>query len=238
MDDVTAPGPSDANAGGPKAAPSNTNITLVIATSNRAKILEFRALLGDLPVDVVGMSDVLHDKPSIVEGSESFEENAALKANTIADLTLALTLADDSGLEVDALGGRPGVRSARFAHDRATDAENNAALLTALADVEPEHRQARFRCVLVLVDPWALPGLPPLTAEGTCEGRIAREPRGGAGFGYDPLFIVEGTNKTMAELPDDEKNAVSHRALAVKALRPRLAALLESRTREALRIVG
>jgi len=213
-------------------------VTLVIASSNRAKILEFRALLGDLPVDVVGVSEVLHDKPTIVEGSDSFEENAELKAKTIADAALTLTLADDSGLEVDALGGRPGVRSARFAHDRATDAENNAALLTALADVEPDQRQARFRCVLVLVDPWALPGLPPLKAEGTCEGRIAREPRGGAGFGYDPLFIVEGMNKTMAELPDAEKNAISHRALAVQALRPRLASLLDTRLRDAQRICG
>jgi XTP/dITP diphosphohydrolase len=213
-------------------------VTLVIASSNRAKILEFRALLGDLPVDVVGVSDVLHEKPTIVEGSESFEENAELKAKTIAEATLTLTLADDSGLEVDALGGRPGVRSARFAHDRATDAENNAALLTALANVEPEQRRARFRCVLVLIDPWALPGLPPLKAEGTCEGHIAREPRGGAGFGYDPLFIVEGTNKTMAELPDAEKNEISHRALAVKALLPRVASLLENRTREAHRICG
>ena len=213
-------------------------ITLVIATSNRAKILEFRALLSDLPVDVVGVSDVLHETPAIVEGSESFEENAELKAKTIAAAVLVLTLADDSGLEVDALGGRPGVRSARFAHDRATDAENNAALLAALAEVEPEQRKARFRCVLALVDPWAVPGSPLLSAEGTCEGSIAREPRGGGGFGYDPLFIVKGTNKTMAELSDAEKNEISHRAVAVKALRPRLAALLEHRSRDAQRIAS
>ena len=211
-------------------------IALVIASSNRAKILEFRALLADLPIDVVGVSDVLHEKPSIVEGSDSFEDNAVLKAKTIAEAALALTLADDSGLEVDALGGRPGVRSARFAHDRATDAENNAALLTALAEVEPEHRNARFRCVLSLVDPWALPGSPPLDAQGICEGWIAREPRGGGGFGYDPLFIVKGTSKTMAELTDAEKNAISHRAVAIQALRPRLAELLQNRSREAHRI--
>jgi len=219
---------------GPNDAPAN--LTLVIASSNRAKVLEFRALLSDLPVDVVSVSEVLPESLSIVEGSESFEENALLKAKTIADASMTLTLADDSGLEVDALGGRPGVRSARFAHDRATDAENNAALLTALADVEPEHRQARFRCVLALVDPWALPGLPALTAEGTCDGIIAKEARGGGGFGYDPLFIVKGTSKTMAELPDEEKNRVSHRALAVRALRPKLLAMLEGRHRDALRI--
>lgn len=213
-------------------------VALVIASSNRAKVLEFRALLSDLPVDVVGISDVLFEKPSIVEGSDSFEENATLKAKTVAEVALALTLADDSGLEVDALGGRPGVRSARFAHERATDAENNAALLTALADVEPEQRNARFRCALCLVDPWAVPGSPPLEAEGTCEGMIAREPRGGAGFGYDPLFIVKGTNRTMAELDDSEKNEISHRAVAIRALRPRLAALLEHRSRDAHRVLG
>jgi XTP/dITP diphosphohydrolase len=211
-------------------------VALVIASSNRAKILEFRALLSDLPVDVLGVSDVLHESPTIVEGSESFAENAALKARTIADAAFTLTLADDSGLEVDALGGRPGVRSARFAHDRATDAENNAALLSALSDVEPEHRQARFRCVLALVDPWALPGSAPLSVEGTCEGWIAREPRGAAGFGYDPLFIVQGMNKTMAELEDAEKNLISHRGVAVRALRPHLASLIENRSRDAHRI--
>jgi XTP/dITP diphosphohydrolase len=210
--------------------------TLVIASSNRAKVLEFRSLLADLPVDVVGVADVLFDKPTIVEGSDSFEENATKKATTIADLAMMITLGDDSGLEVDALGGRPGVRSARFAHDRATDAENNAALLLALANVEEEHRQARFRCVLSLVDPWAVPGTPPLVTEGTCEGTIAREPHGAGGFGYDPLFIVKGRAETMAELPDEEKNSLSHRALAVAALRPRLAALLEHRAHDARRI--
>jgi XTP/dITP diphosphohydrolase len=210
--------------------------TLVIATSNRAKVLEFRSLLSDLPLEVVGVSDVLFDKPSVVEGSDSFEENATQKATTVAEASTMLTLADDSGLEVDALGGRPGVRSARFAHDRATDAENNAALLLALTDVEEEHRQARFRCVLSLVDPWAVPGSPPTIAEGTCEGSIAREPRGAGGFGYDPLFIVKGRDKTMAELRDEEKNAISHRALAVATLRPQLATLLEHRTRDARRI--
>jgi len=212
--------------------------TLVIASSNRAKILEFRTLLSDVPVDVVGVAEIMNETLSIVEGSESFDENAVLKARTIAEAALTLTLADDSGLEVDALGGRPGVRSARFAHDRATDAENNAALLNAMAGVEPEQRQGRFRCVLALVDPWAVPGVPPLVAEGTCEGYIAREPRGGGGFGYDPLFIVQGTNKTMAELTDAEKNMISHRALAVHALLPRLFSLLERRSQDAQRIAS
>ncbi len=211
--------------------------TLVIATSNRAKVLEFRSLLADLPLEVVGVGDVLFDKPTIVEDSDTFEENATKKATTIAEAATMLTLADDSGLEVDALGGRPGVRSARFAHDRATDAENNAALLTALAEVEAEHRQARFRCVLSLVDPWAVPGAEPTVVEGTCEGSIAREPRGAGGFGYDPLFIVKGRDNTMAELRDDEKNTISHRAVAVGLLKPQLARLLEHRANDALRIV-
>jgi XTP/dITP diphosphohydrolase len=210
--------------------------TLLVATSNRAKIIELCALLFDLPVDVLSISDALQVKPTIVESSESFEGNATLKAKTIGEAAMALTLADDSGLEVNALGGRPGVRSARFAHDRATDAENNAALLAALADVDPEHRTARFRCVLALFDPWALPGTPPLLAEGICEGWIAREPRGGGGFGYDPLFILKGTNQTMAELTDSEKNQISHRALAVKAIRSRLAGLLDAQARDAQRI--
>jgi len=209
---------------------------LVVASSNRAKIVEFRQLLSDLHLDVVAFSDVVQERVSFVEDADSFEGNAVKKATIIAQVAMMLTLADDSGLEVEALGGRPGVHSARFAHDRATDAENNAALLAALSQVEPEHRQARFRCVLALVDPWALPGAPPLIAEGTCDGRIAREPRGGGGFGYDPLFIVEGKDKTMAELEDAEKNAISHRGRAMAALRPRLGALLERRTRDAIRI--
>ncbi len=210
--------------------------TLVVASSNRAKIFEFRQLLSDLALDVVGFSDVVQQRVSIVEDADSFEGNALKKATLIAEVAMMLTLADDSGLEVEALGGRPGVRSARFAHDRATDAENNAALLAALSAIEPGDRRARFRCVLALVDPWALPGSAPLVAEGVCDGYIAREPRGGGGFGYDPLFVVEGKDKTMAELDDAEKNAISHRGRAMSALRPRLVALLENRHRDAIRI--
>src|ERR1700710_968229 len=129
---------------------------------------------------------------------------------------MMLTLADDSGLEVDALGGVPGVRSARFAGERATDAENNAALLAALESLvtDPsgafagESYKARFRCVLALVDPFLRDG-EPYFVEGVCEGEITRTPRGSGGFGYDPLFLVAGTGKTMAELTEEEKNRVS-----------------------------
>jgi XTP/dITP diphosphohydrolase len=202
--------------------------TLVVASNNRAKILEFRDLFADLPVEVLGLSDVLFDRLTIVEDGKTFEENALKKARGAAEAVLMLTVADDSGLEVDALGGRPGVRSARFAHDRATDAENNAALLSALSEVEEEQRTARFRCVLALVDPFSPAEAPPIVVEGTCEGSIAREPRGAGGFGYDPLFVMRGDHRTMAELDDGEKNALSHRAKAVELLKPSLMAILRA----------
>jgi len=222
----------------PGSAEARQRATLVIASSNRAKIIEFKELLRGLPFQVVGVSDVLSAPPAVSETENTFEGNALKKATTVADATMMLTLADDSGLEVDALGGRPGVRSARFAHERATDAENNAALLAALGEVEPHQRQARFRCVLAVVDPFARPGSPPILTAGNCDGIIATGPRGGGGFGYDPLFIVPAAGKTMAELSDAEKNGISHRALAVRALCPILAKLSEDRLRDALRIVS
>jgi XTP/dITP diphosphohydrolase len=207
--------------------------TLVLASANRAKLVEFGALASDLPVEIIGLAEAVPAGVSIVEDGDTFEANAIKKAKIVADATMTLTLADDSGLEVDALGGRPGVRSARFAHERATDAENNATLLAALADVEEGSRTARFRCVLVLVDPWAPAGSEPIIAHGCCEGTIASEPRGTGGFGYDPLFVVSGKNRTMAELTDAEKNSLSHRARAMHALRPALMAVLESRWKAA-----
>ncbi len=211
-----------------------TPITLVVASTNRGKLAELRELLAALPVTVVPAAELLGDAmPHVEETGATFEENATLKARAIADACVHLTLADDSGLEVDALEGRPGVRSARFAHARATDAENNAALLSALADIDEAHRTARFRCVLALVDPWAAEGAEPLFADGRCEGSIALEPRGSGGFGYDPLFVLAGSGRTMAELGDAEKNDVSHRARAIAALVPRLRALLARRAGEA-----
>jgi XTP/dITP diphosphohydrolase len=217
-------------------AAARERTTLVVASSNRAKIIEFKELLRGLPFQVVGVSDVLTDPPAVNETELTFQGNAVKKAISIAEATMMLSLADDSGLEVDALGGRPGVRSARFAHERATDAENNAALLAALAEVEPGQRQARFRCVLAVVDPFARAGSPPIVTEGTCEGIIATGARGGGGFGYDPLFIIPAAGKTMAELRDIEKNAISHRALAVHALAPILTKLANDRLRDAIRI--
>lgn len=214
--------------------------TLVVATSNRGKLEELKALLAGLPLEVRAASEVLPEPPRVVEDGETFAENAIKKARAVSQATMSLTLADDSGLEVDLLGGRPGVRSARFAHDRATDAENNAALLAALGafeggDARDSGLRARFRCVLALVDPFTFGG-EPQTVEGVCEGTITRAPRGSGGFGYDPLFVVDGTDKTMAELSDDEKNRVSHRARALMALRPVIERVLEERAAQVARV--
>ncbi|HSO37075.1 MAG TPA: RdgB/HAM1 family non-canonical purine NTP pyrophosphatase [Labilithrix sp.] len=199
---------------------------LVVATQNRGKLDELRALLAPLGVQVLSPQDVAKREITVVEDGDTFDANAKKKATAVAGITMMLTVADDSGLEVDALAGAPGVRSARFAGERATDAENNAALLAALdsLDSDPqgshagESYTARFRCVLALVDPFVKDG-EPFLVEGTCEGKITRTPRGSGGFGYDPLFLVDGTDKTMAELSEDEKNRISHRGRAFAKLR-------------------
>lgn len=209
-------------------------LTVVLATRNAGKCAELRALLGDLGVNVVSVADVLPDDFNVHEDGETFEANAVLKARAVCRAANLTALADDSGLEVDALGGRPGVRSARFAHERATDAENNAALLRELEGVEEDALSARFRCALALASPWEDDVI---VVEGRCEGRIARTPRGSGGFGYDPLFIVSGHDgRAMAELTEDEKNRVSHRGLAVRAMIPKLQALVERRLTEADRV--
>jgi XTP/dITP diphosphohydrolase len=208
---------------------------LVVATQNRGKLDELRALLSGLGVQVLSTQDVTKKEIVVIEDGETFEANAKKKAQTVAGITMMLTIADDSGLEVDALGGAPGVRSARFGGERATDAENNAALLAALdsLDADPGAREseaysARFRCVLALVDPFVKDG-EPIVVEGTCEGKITRTPRGSGGFGYDPLFLVDGTDKTMAELDEDAKNRISHRARAFAKLRVLLEEVLAKR---------
>ncbi len=212
-------------------------VTIVLASTNEGKLTELRALLSDLPVQLVTVTDVLGEKLTLTEDGDTFDANAILKATAICRATGLTALADDSGLEVDALGGRPGVRSARFAHERATDAENNAALLRELEEIDDEGRRARFRCVLALVTPWTLDV--PRTVEGRVEGRIARDPRGSGGFGYDPLFLVDGRDGlAMAELSEQDKNSLSHRARAVRAMRPVLLELLEEQLAEAERVAG
>ncbi len=190
---------------------------IVLATRNKGKIREMQALLKDFGVEVISAFD-LPDVPEVVEDGETFFENSMKKAREIALATGITALADDSGLVVDALDGSPGVRSARYAGENADDNMNNMKLLSDLEGVAPEKRTARFKCVMVLYDPsgaW-------ISAEGTCEGVIAPEPSGSGGFGYDPVFFVPELGRSMAELTPEEKNAISHRGRAIKALRSQL----------------
>ncbi len=206
-------------------------LTLLFATSNEGKLGELRALFADLPVQLLPVASVLPDRAPPSEDGVTFEANAVTKARAACEATGLYALADDSGLEVKALDGRPGVRSARFAHERATDAENNAALLRELDEVADADRAARFRCVLALASPWEPERVE--TVEGTVEGYIARAPRGSGGFGYDPLFILpELGGRAMAELDETEKNRVSHRARAARAMRDLLVRALAKRLRE------
>ncbi|MFT3906807.1 MAG: RdgB/HAM1 family non-canonical purine NTP pyrophosphatase [Steroidobacteraceae bacterium] len=191
---------------------------LVLATANAGKQREFAALLAPRGIEVLLQS--AFGVQSIEETGTTFEANALLKARHAAAATGLAALADDSGLEVDALQGRPGVHSARYAGEQAGDAVNNALLLQELAAVPDERRTARYRCVLVLVRGAADPA--PLIVSGAWEGRIARAPSGQGGFGYDPLFIPAGLSLSAAQLPADEKNARSHRGQALRALLDRL----------------
>ena len=192
---------------------------LVVATRNRGKLAELRSLLGaHRGLELLCLSD-LPLLPEVVEDGDTFLANAQKKAREVALATRLPTLADDSGLLVDALEGAPGVHSARFAGEQASDDENNTRLLELLAKVPTEDRRARFRCVLALATPDGTLG--PHT-EGECEGRIVREPRGAHGFGYDPLFEVEGLGRTMAELSSAEKDDLSHRAVATRRMKDEL----------------
>jgi len=198
---------------------------LVVATRNRGKLAEFRSLLGaHRGLELLCLSD-LPPLPEVVEDGDTFLANAQKKAREVALATRLPTLADDSGLLVDALEGAPGVHSARFAGEQASDDENNTRLLELLAKVPTEDRRARFRCVLALGTPDGTLG--PHT-EGECEGRIVREPRGAHGFGYDPLFEVEGLGRTMAELSSAEKDDLSHRAVATRRMKDELERWLAS----------
>lgn len=212
--------------------------SLLLATSNRGKLAELTALLADLPVEVVSLATALPGREQAVEDGATLEDNARIKARAGASAAMMVTIGEDSGLEVDALGGRPGVRSARFASESATDAENNAALLAAMDDVEDDQRSARFRTVMVMIDPWADGEAKELVFEGKCEGSIGRAPLGTGGFGYDPLFLVSGVDKRMAELTEAEKNRISHRAQAFAALRPALQDLVFRRLAQAARVTG
>ena len=186
----------------------------VMASANSGKLEEINQILADSGIEVVPQSN--WQVPEIEETGGTFVENAILKARHAARISGLPAIADDSGLEVDALGGAPGVRSARFAGVKCDDAANNNLLLERLKGIAPEDRGARFRCVMVCMchpdDPT------PLICHGTWEGRIADIPRGEGGFGYDPLFVPGTLERTAAELSADEKNRLSHRAMALKSL--------------------
>jgi XTP/dITP diphosphohydrolase len=194
--------------------------TLVVATANAGKLRELQALLADLPFDVVSQTALGVTSPE--ETGASFLENALLKARHAAAATGAAVIADDSGLEVDALGGAPGIYSARYAGPDADDAANNAKLLSQLQGIPPALRRARYRCVLVFLP--AAPATPPTVAEGVWEGQIALGSRGRGGFGYDPYFWLPDLGLTAAELDAHDKNRLSHRGHAMRLLQQALAA--------------
>jgi len=191
---------------------------VVLATANPGKQREFAALLATRGFELVLQSEL--GIPSVEETGKSFVDNALLKARHAAAHARLPALADDSGLEVDALDGRPGIHSARFAGPGATDEQNNAALLAALAGVPLERRTARYRCVLALVRNATDPC--PLIAQGSWEGRIVLDPAGAGGFGYDPHFIPDNFDCTAAQLSPTLKNALSHRGAALRELIVRL----------------
>jgi XTP/dITP diphosphohydrolase len=196
---------------------------LVIATTNRGKLYEIRALLGDLPAQLLVTAD-LGLPLDVQETGSTYTENATLKAVACAQATGLLSLGDDSGLEVDALDGAPGLHSARYAGLGALDADRYRLLLSRLEGVPMARRTARFRCVVAI----ATPAGGVVTAEGKCEGRIALQPSGSNGFGYDPVFFVDEYGRTMADLPHSVKNRISHRARALQAARPLILAALTS----------
>lgn len=189
-------------------------LEILLATRNPGKAREVEEILAGLPVRLRTLIE-FPGAPDVEEDGESFEGNALKKARALCRWFGGMALADDSGLEVEALKGAPGVRSARYAGPGATDEDNNRKLLSAMAEVPPAQRQARFRCVLALVHPdgreWVF--------EGSCEGTIALEMRGSQGFGYDPLFLLPQEGKTFGELGPEVKNRVSHRAKALAKLR-------------------
>jgi len=194
---------------------------LLLATNNPGKAAEYRALLEGCGWELVTPRDLgLHLE--VEEAGGDYAENARIKAEAFAEASGLVALADDSGIEVDALGGAPGPLSARFGGEDASDEQRMALLLERLAGVPPERRSARFRCLIAVARPEGEVSL----FEGQCEGRVAEEPRGEGGFGYDPVFLLPERGLTIAELPPEEKNAVSHRGRAARQARVLLEGLI------------
>ena len=185
--------------------------TLLLATTNPHKLEEYRAIFSDLPYRVLSLQDI-HLDLDVEETGRTFAENAELKARTYAKASGMLTLADDSGLEIEALEGAPGIYSARFAGKETSYAERFRIILERLNSFPMEERTARFRCAIALAEPSGFVRI----VEGTIEGVIAASPRGEHGFGYDPIFLVPELGKTLAELPPEQKNCISHRGRAAQ----------------------
>ncbi len=196
----------------------------VIATENEHKLKEIGAILKDLQLEVLSIRDAGLESLKIIENGDTFEENALIKARAVMEKTGKLAIADDSGLEVDMLNSQPGIYSARFAGENATDDENNKKLLKLLEDVPLHDRTARFVCSIAAV----FPNGDTIVLRGECPGIIGLEPKGKGGFGYDPLFIVEKYNKTFAELGEEKKNRISHRAVALEKLKKELKSRLKN----------
>jgi XTP/dITP diphosphohydrolase len=194
---------------------------IVVATENPGKLREIQESLRGMDVQILSLKDLPH-LPPIVEDGSTFRENAFKKARIVAHHSGRLTIADDSGLEVDYLKGEPGARSARFAGENASDADNNRKLLRCLEKAPSSQRGATFRCVIAVVDPKGRES----SIEGTCRGVIGEQEKGSQGFGYDPLFIIPELGKTLAELPLAEKNRISHRGKALAALKETLSSFL------------
>ncbi len=190
---------------------------LVISSNNKHKIEEIKYILSDYFEEIVSVQEA-GCNDDIEENGETFEENSLIKAQYVSDKLGCAALADDSGLEVFALDGEPGVYSARYAGEHGDDNANNDKLLEEMENVPEDRRGAQFVCVVTL----CRPNLPEVSAKGTCSGVILRERRGSGGFGYDPLFYIEGLKKTMAELSNEEKNSISHRKNALEALKQKL----------------
>lgn len=197
---------------------------LLLATGNKGKVAEIQSLLASLPLHLKNLAEFSEIK-EVEETGATFSDNAILKATAYARQTGLWTLADDSGLEVDALGGAPGVFSARYAGAGATDAERIALLLKELSGFLEVQRSARFVCVIAIADPQ---GRVASISTGKCKGTIAHAPRGTRGFGYDPVFIPDGFQQSFGELPQEIKQEISHRALAIKAARSFLASRFQN----------
>lgn len=195
---------------------------VVLATRNMGKVKEIKQILRGLDLDILTLND-FPEVPSIIEDGKTFKENAVKKARFVAEHLNMPSIADDSGLEVNAFNKRPGILSARYAGENATDEDNNRKLLKELNDIPPEKREACYRCVVALV----FPSGEEETAEGSCNGFIALEPKGAGGFGYDPLFYIPEYGMTMAELPPEIKNRISHRGKAFAKLKEKLTDILQ-----------